>query len=91
MSDAELLLALRELDIEPSEFDIPRSACALEALKSKVSKRFRKAARRLHPDVTNNDPAKAERFRIVCEFAQEVDGLTVQPRTITRLSIRWSA
>ena len=79
------LQALRELGIcVPEDFDRLRSMpfqaarCRLVELKERVKKEFRRLALELHPDRTNGDEVKTERFKLMIKVKEAVEALQVQ-------------
>lgn len=47
----------------------------LADFKERAKKQFRKAALELHPDRTNNDPAKTDDFKLVAAVADDIEKL----------------
>ncbi len=63
----------------------------LSEMKTLAKRNYRKASRKLHPDLTGNDPKKSELFRVLTEVMDEVGKLKIhspppRPRPTT---IRW--
>ena len=87
LNDAQVVRAMTLLGVRPEDFRAIEQAPTFEEgqkrlaeLKTRVKTAFRRAAMELHPDRTNNDPAKTEDFRLVCAAAEEVDRLDFQRR-----------
>lgn len=77
---------LRALGLTPDDFNtIQRqptyeTACqALDALKERVRKSFKKLVFELHPDRTGNDPVKTELFKTVTRIREDVEKLRINP------------
>lgn len=90
LSDAQIRRAMQLLGFQQGDFRAVQTAPsfeagqkALEELKTRAKKQFRKVAMDLHPDRTNNDPAKTEDFKLVSVVVEELDKLALrrpQPR-----------
>lgn len=79
------LLGLRQEDFRAVETapSFEEGVRRLDELKGRVKKAFRRVALELHPDRTNNDPAKTEDFKLASSAADEIDKLALrrpQPR-----------
>jgi hypothetical protein len=51
---------------------------ALEELKERARKSYRKLAFELHPDRTGNDPEKTERFRTLATVYEKIEKMTLR-------------
>lgn len=100
MTDAEILQAMRLLELAPADLLGIRQAAsaasaqeATETLQAKVRKAFRKLAPALHPDRAGNDPAKVEAFKLVSAFVDEVSRMApprVRPRARALATLRFT-
>lgn len=86
LSDPQIFRAMQLLGVQQTDFRSIETAASfdagvqqLEALKLRVKKQFRKLALELHPDRTNNDPAKTEDFKLVSAVVDEIDRLVFRP------------
>lgn len=76
MTDTDIIRATGLLGLRPADFLAMReSGESLGRLKAKAKRGYRAAAMRLHPDRTGGDVAKAEDFKLVSAFMQEVEAL----------------
>lgn len=90
LTDAQVLRAMFLLGLGQGDFQAVQTAPTFEEgvkrlddLKARAKKAFKKAALDLHPDRTNNDPAKTEDFKLVSSAVDEIDKLVLhkpQPR-----------
>lgn len=87
LTDAQVARAMTILGVQPQDFRFIEQAPTLEEgqkrlteLKARVKTAYRRAAMELHPDKTNNDPAKTEDFHLVSAAAEEVAGLNFRMR-----------
>jgi hypothetical protein len=83
VTDADLARATSLLDLSPADLQGLRTKAGLAALKRKAKKSYRAAAMRLHPDRTGGDAAKAEDFKLVSAFMDELDRM-VPPEPVRR-------
>lgn len=81
-TDAQLSKAMQLLSLTPNDFRVIEQAPSFEAgqqmlagLKERVKKQFRKVALELHPDRTNNDPAKTDDFKLVSAVVDDIERL----------------
>jgi len=84
LTDAQVVRAFNMLEIRPEDFRAVEQAPSFEecqlrlaALKERVNKRWKQLALTLHPDKTNNDPAKTEDFKLVSAAVDEFDKMQV--------------
>ncbi len=83
-----LALDANELDAVRKAPTLPEAEKLLVAFKAKIKKHFRRAAMNLHPDRTDNDPAKTEDFKLISAVMEELEKVTInqrpapQPQTI---------
>jgi DNA-directed RNA polymerase specialized sigma24 family protein len=82
LSDAQISRAMQLLRLTPEDFRVIERAPSFEegqrrlaVLKERVKKLFRKAAMELHPDRTNNDPAKTDDFKLVSAVVEDIERL----------------
>lgn len=82
---ASIEAGLLALGVTPNDFNAVRvepsfegATAALERVKEKVRKAYKKLAFELHPDRTGNDPAKTELFKAVSKIRAEIDALTIE-------------
>jgi len=88
LTDAQIQAALPYIGVYPQDFQAVRqlptfeaAVAALEELKKRARRNFKKAARELHPDLTGNDEGKADIFRTCVEMLDQLDKLQlVRPR-----------
>jgi hypothetical protein len=71
--------AWRELGFDPRML-IAVEPKQLEEFKAKSRRRFRELARELHPDLHNNDPAKAEQLVALSNANDEIQALKIVKR-----------
>lgn len=84
-SDRQIAVAFELLGISRKELMRARSNPGiLEALKARVRKNWRTAAKELHPDRTNEDPQLTEMFKLVKQVVDEITDMRVQtsPRRV---------
>lgn len=92
LTDAQIQAALPYLGVNPQDFQAVRqmptfeaATAALDELKKRAHRNFKKAARELHPDLTGGDEAKADIFRTCVEMLDQLDKLQLvrpQPRPV---------
>ena len=51
---------------------------ALDALKERARKNYRKLAFELHPDRTSNDPVKTERFKLLAQVREKLEKMSLR-------------
>jgi hypothetical protein len=60
----------------------------LVALKERTKKQFRKVAMELHPDRTNNDPAKTDDFKLVSVVVEDLEKLAFsRPQPVPQMRV----
>lgn len=86
LSDDQIVRAMQLLQLTKDDFtSIERATSfvvgqqALEALKERAKKQFKKLAFELHPDRTNNDPAKTEDFKLISAAVDDLEKLQLRP------------
>ena len=87
---------LRELGVDPAEFACVQHAPShqeavsrLAVFKVQVKKKYREAARRLHPDLNGKDPLKQELFWLCTQVHEQIQELRLQrPARATPLPAR---
>lgn len=91
LTDAQLQRALLLLRIKQDDFtDIVNAPTMAEGqqrlaeLKARVKKQFRTLAFDLHPDRTNNDPAKTDDFKLVSVVAEDLQEVELRPKPLPR-------
>ena len=84
MTHEEVAIALREMEIAPEEYDelsdpAPLSVMEerLEKFKAKLKRRYRKVARRLHPDT---ETGSAERFLLVKSVYELIQKMEIEAK-----------
>lgn len=87
LTDVQIVRAMQLLELRPDDFRAIEGAPTVEecrtrlaALKDRTKKRFRQLALMLHPDKTNNDPAKTEDFKLVSAAWDEFEKTQIVPR-----------
>jgi len=85
VTEAEAILAFRELGVSPVEFHGVKHAPSLVVaqqllgeLQTRAKKGYKAAARRYHPDLHGDDPDKAERLRLVTDAYKQIQELAVR-------------
>jgi hypothetical protein len=63
-----------------------QARAALEALRQRTKKAYKRAVRELHPDRTGGDPEKSDLFRAVSEVYQEISGVKLKETSVPRCS-----
>jgi hypothetical protein len=56
-----------------------------DGLKQEAKKLFKKLALELHPDRTQNDPEKTERFKVLVQVMEAIEQLRLQPKPQPRM------
>lgn len=101
LSDAQVVRAMQLLGLTQADFlaiqKAPTFAAgqqALEVLKERTRKQFKRVAMDLHPDRTNNDPVKTEDFKLVSSAVDDIDRLQLRapprPMPVIRIVFRSS-
>lgn len=95
LTNEQLMRAMALLGVSPQDFDaIERATSSEEAerllgeLKVRAKKRFKQLAMELHPDRTNNDPAKTEDFKLVSNALEELERIAFAPKPPKPVVIR---
>lgn len=87
-SDAQIIEVMGRLGV--SQADLLRaqsSERALDAIKARLKKAYRKLALECHPDRTGEDAGKAELFQLATHVVKEIE--TMVPRARTR-TVKWA-
>jgi hypothetical protein len=82
LTNEQIQRAMLILGLAPNDFRAVEQAPSFEAgqqmlaaLKERAKKQFRKVAMELHPDRTNNDPAKTDDFKLVSAVVEDIEKL----------------
>lgn len=82
LTDAQIFKAMQLLGLSQGDFQAIERAPSFEAgvqmleqLKERAKKQFRRVALELHPDKTNNDPAKTDDFKLVAAVVDDIEKL----------------
>lgn len=96
LTDDQLKWCLDQLGLTTEKFEqvrrarsVPEAEQLLLRLKAQAKRCYRQATRKLHPDLTGNDPKKTELFRILTEVMEKVDNLKIQPQP-RPVRLRWA-
>lgn len=87
-TDAQIIEVMARLGV--SQADILRaqtSQRALDAVKARLKKAYRKLAMECHPDRTGDDAEKAELFQLATHVVKEIE--TMVPRARAR-RVKWA-
>lgn len=78
-SDRQITMAFELLGITRKELARARTNPGiLEAMKVRVKRNWRTAAKELHPDRTSEDPQLTEMFKLVKQVVDEITSMRVQ-------------
>jgi hypothetical protein len=87
LTDVQMVRAFQLLGICRDDFRAVEGGASFEesrerlvVLKERVKRHFRQLALTLHPDKTNNDPAKTEDFKLVSAAVDEISAMELSPR-----------
>lgn len=81
LDPVRLAAALQELGVTPAALQAVRMAppekakLMLDELKAIAKARYRKLAFELHPDRTNGDPAKTEKFTFLSQVIKQIEAM----------------
>lgn len=88
MTEEDIAIALREMGISPEEYEElkdPSSVAEmrerLDRFKSKLKRRYKKAVRRLHPDVSEGSKTKFILVNKVYEHLSKME-ISAKPRKV---------
>lgn len=85
LTDAQVVEAMKLLGFTPEDFAAvhlapPMAGAAMvTAIKRQAKRAYRKLALEYHPDLTGDDPAKTELFKVVTEVLSEINDLRYTP------------
>lgn len=91
-TDAQIAEVMAGLGVAPEDLQRARvNARALDALRARLKKSYRKLALSLHPDRTGGDPEKARLFQLATEVVQEIERMKVEPPRRVKWAVRIKA
>ena len=88
-SDAQIIEVMLRLGVNQSDLQRAQSSQrALDALKARLKKAYKKLALECHPDRTKDDPEKSKLFQLATHVVKEIESIEAHPDP---RRVKWAA